>query len=274
MQKTCELCGGFFDASRKNQKYCKECGKDSARAARKLEYAVVKNKAHAGDLHRVQDRVCNQCGKKFKTTYGTNYCSDACFKEHLIEIAKCIECGDLLTNHGMRQTHNGYCSDACRDKHKIRVAKDSGRYKTCEYCGKEFIAKYSGARFCCHACYLTYKQAHKQASKPAEIKAMERDAAKERTTEGRQNAAYIRRCAECGKEFSVRFGSTQKYCSDKCKADAKRPKLKNGQTLCTVCRTSQADCERFTSNFVYCPIGCVTKQIRGKLVVTSCPKYT
>ena len=63
MIKTCEICAAEYDASRANQRYCQECGKNPELARRKLIAAEIRNKEHAGDKYRsmfTTDRAKNR----------------------------------------------------------------------------------------------------------------------------------------------------------------------------------------------------------------------
>jgi isopropylmalate/homocitrate/citramalate synthase len=102
---------------------------------------------------------------------------------------------------------------------------------------------------------------------------------------------FKKNCGYCRKEFIVnQYKRNQQFCSKECsishskekgKKDKEQNKEKIKETLklgkelniCTICKTSQLDCERFTSNFVYIPLGAKMKEIDGKFIIVSCPKF-
>lgn len=255
MIKTCEICAAEYDASRVNQRFCKECGKNPELARRRYIAAEIRNKENAGDRYKVREYTCKVCGKKTLSTYNRTFCSDACLQLHIVNTAKCPVCGDLLVSKG-RMTGKGCCSDECTEAQRLQVAKASGRYRACKQCGEMFIAPQEQSKFCGVPCYRVWV-AEKKAARPKEAPHV---------------AARYRSCARCGKRFEV-SGAGQKYCSPECRAEKPAKKAKPQGHLCTTCRTSQADCERFTTNFVYHPKGAVQKKVGGKLIVVSCPKF-
>ena len=61
MQKECVICGDTFEAKRANRQYCDKCQKNTSKARRKMNQAIIQSKMNAGDYDRVKDRVCS-CG--------------------------------------------------------------------------------------------------------------------------------------------------------------------------------------------------------------------
>lgn len=277
--KICEICGDEFQEHRSNQQYCKVCGKNSERARQHYAKAEYINRVNAGDLYKFIEKICKECGKKFCTSYGGAFCSDKCSavytKRKIIETAQCPICHTLLTTSG-NFTGRGCCSEGCKQEKVlrdveeiIRVAIEKGNYIPCEFCGKKFISKNFSNRFCSRVCFdLKIEEEKKKLSMKASS-----DVKK----------VHYKKCKWCGKPFTWRKESSgQKFCSEECRGkkykDDKRKsieKLNIGKDLniCTVCRTLQIECERFTSNFVYSPKGSVTKKMNDKYIIVSCPKF-
>lgn len=266
MTRTCEICYTDFEASNGNQKYCTDCGKDPAKARRRYIKAEIRSKAHAGDRYKVREYTCKVCGKKTLSTYNRTFCSDACLQLHIVNTAKCPVCGVLLASKG-RMTGKGCCSDECTEKLRIKTAIASGRYRKCEYCGEMYIAKTDSGRFCSIPCYRAWFAEHK---------------ARE-DTQRAAKTVFEKRCRGCGKVFThTKENASRQYCSAECriakvKAGVKAKmaqEQKQDKHLCTTCKTTQAHCERFTSNFVHLPKGAVQKRIKHKLAIVSCPKFS
>lgn len=256
MLKTCEVCQSDYEAVRSNQKYCPDCAKNPDLSRRKLIAAEIRNKEHAGDRYKVREYTCKYCGKRFASTYGGGYCSHACNQQHIVETAKCPVCGDLLASKG-RMTGKGCCSDECRDALALKTAKANGRYRACTQCGKMYIAKEDGSKFCSQPCYRQWVSVNKM-DKPKPV-----------------IHTRVKYCPTCGKRFEASGQQAgMKYCSPECRRAPKpKPKPSSDKNLCITCKTSQADCEKFTSGHVYHPKGAVQKKVKGKLVVVSCPKF-
>jgi len=94
----------------------------------------------------------------------------------------------------------------------------------------------------------------------------------------RKERTSRRVCPVCKREFSVSdFQMSKRYCSTKCRAEAKpasKPAVVKREThLCTSCRVSQKDCERFSSGFKELPGGAEEKKVNGQVIVVKCPKY-
>lgn len=266
MTKTCEICSTDFEASNGNQKYCTDCGKDPAKARKQLMRAEIRSKYNAGDRYKVREYTCKVCGRKTLSTYNRTFCSDACLQLHIVNTAKCPVCGVLLVSRG-RMTGKGCCSDECRDIQRLQIAKASGRYRPCLQCGEMFIAPQDGSKFCGKPCYLAWVAEQKL----------------KRAEKVEPEHVYEKRCKGCGKVFTyTKNNASKQYCSAECrvarvKAGVKAKmaqEQKQDKHLCTTCKTTQAHCERFTSNFVYLPKGAVQKRIKHKLAIVSCPKFS
>lgn len=262
--KVCEICGDDFIASKSDQKYCPTCGKNPGRTRVQYRIAVQVNKEHAGDAFKPKQLVCMECGKTFISTYNREFCGNSCRHTYRLKTAKCPECGALLASKGIVAEH-GYCSDSCKEAHVLQVAIEKGRYIACEQCGKMFISKKEYGRFCGNICARAYQQTHKKTyvQSPRPISKTH--------------------CAYCGKLIELTpFQCSKKYCSLECRKAAykrkptpnpKQPAISTAH-ICLMCKTSQALCERFTSNFVVIPMGAETKRVGGKAVIVSCPKFS
>lgn len=268
--KVCEICGDEYAENRSNQRYCKVCGKNSAKARAKYKRAEFINKIHAGDLHKPKEITCLECGKKLLTTYIRSFCSTVCTEGYRIRKAKCPICKTLLTEKG-NHSGRGCCSDECREKHKLQKAIEKGNYIPCEYCGEKFIKKRHDNWFCSSECSRKSKTEENQKKVEA--------------SQSQEKAARVaeRKCEGCGEPFTWRIErATQRFCSEKCqKEKAKEKKRKSIEKLnlgkdlniCTICKTAQMDCDRFTSGFVYRPKGARTEKINDRFVIVSCPQY-
>lgn len=158
--KRCEGCGKFFVPTHGLQKYCTECNEDThGRVTRSKEYydrveKAVGNRNYMYDKwNRIIERSCLRCGKVFKAVPGSAkvYCSQECVEaakkreiEKFYDTVKCMQCGRLLKEVGIRPKPGGYntfCSEECHEKHKWETARKRGRIKICKQCGKEFIGR-------------------------------------------------------------------------------------------------------------------------------------
>ncbi len=243
--KTCEICGTKFEASRRSQRYCKECGKNPERARRGYAHAERINRHNAGDWYTPPEKAtCEECGKKFFAIYDKRFCSRECRQTHIAEELKlrCPICGALLIEKGIYHPKAIPCNPECKEKYNFQKAVQEGRYKPCEHCGKKFVAKYQEQRFCCVSCSRAWQKVNGGQRKT------QRD---------------IPCSQECQTHIKVRTLSPKEV-----------PKPSNPANLCLACKTSQALCERFTSHFTYLPTGAVMRNIKGKRIVVSCPKYS
>ncbi len=272
--KICEICGIEFDPRNSAQRYCPECGKNPARARCRFEKAERINRHNAGDWYKPPAKaICKECGKEFFAIRSKSYCSDICRHSHRVRETHCPICGASLWDIGIESERDICCSPDCQKKYDIQKAKENGRYLACEQCGKMFIARKDGQKFCCRQCYLAYPK--KKAEDPDE-----------------DESAGLHKCRMCGKVYRLReTWYSDVFCSPECRELAKTGKRVIPQNhtkkqtgavtkppkklnVCLTCKTSQAQCERFTSRFVYIPKGAVMEKVNGKNIVVSCPKHT
>lgn len=250
------------------QKYCPECGKNPERTRRQYEIAVKKNKFNAGDYDRPVENECIVCGKPFMSVYeNRRFCSDTCRHQYLVESATCPVCRTKLVEKGIL-TGRGYCSEECREKARIKRAIEDGRYGPCEQCGKLFIHPNERSRFCSKACQEAYQREHKASPiKQREPLPYQLKPETEKT------------CPVCGKVFPITpQQSSKRFCSVECRTRASsstknKPVKSQTSHLCSSCRISQANCERFTSGFKRLPQGTRTGVEKGQMIVIECPKY-
>lgn len=266
--KICEICRIEFEPITAVQKYCPECGRNPDRTRRQYEYAVRQNKIHAGDLYKPIENECIVCGKSFITTYDSRrFCSNTCQHEYAVNTAACPICGIRLIEKGIL-TGRGYCSEECHEKARVQKAILDGRYIECEYCGKKFIRPNERSRFCSKACFEAHRIEHR--SSPAR---------QEEPLPFRLKPGTERTCPVCKKVFPITpQQSAKRFCSTECRMKAassskKKPAKPQSEHLCSSCRISQANCERFTSGFKVLPQGARTRIVKGQTIVCGCPKY-
>lgn len=267
--KNCQICGDEFQEYRKNQKYCRVCGKDSTKARVRYERALMINKIHAGDFDKPFEVTCTECDKKILTTRNRRFCSDVCAESHRIRTAKCPVCLDILSEKG-NMKGRGFCSDSCKQKNQLKRAIESGNHIPCDFCGKKFIRKGYSNRFCSNDCYNNHREKEKEEKK-------------ESVPKNPIKRVREMKCEHCGSIFLWKIESAgQRFCTKECRKEKEKKekeksieKLNLGKELhiCTVCKTPQKNCERFTSNFVYSPKGAVGKTINGKYIIVQCPKF-
>jgi ferredoxin len=94
--KICEICGDEFQEVKSNQRYCKDCGKNPERARQHYVKAELTNRIHAGDLYKVKEVRCIECGRTILTTYNKSFCSTACSEKHRIKHARYPKYSPLL----------------------------------------------------------------------------------------------------------------------------------------------------------------------------------
>lgn len=260
--RVCEICGAEFLPANGNQKYCPECGKNPEKARRGYAAAVAINRHHAGEQDIPMEKECINCGKKFLTVNkGRRFCSEDCGKTYRINHAECPVCHVRLIEKGIT-TGKGYCSEKCREEARFQRAIRDGNYVPCKQCGKKFIRSSLANQFCSKECYEIYREAH--------IRIL---------AQSQKRAPVTKKiCPVCKKEFSVTpFQTTKLYCSVECRAKAqaaRKPAAANpGTHLCTTCRVSQKNCERFSSGFKKLPEGAELRTEKGQDIVVYCPKY-
>ncbi len=145
----CQYCGSEFEAKSKKQKYCSaECG----HAARKTGRTVY-------------EKTCLYCGTSFQTINPKQkYCTSACAARHAGDQRKgtyfCEYCGKpRWSDHPNR---NRFCSRECANKAKHletlkrqeqkQRQREADMTRLCDNCGKSFVAKHKGQRFCNRSC--------------------------------------------------------------------------------------------------------------------------
>ena len=246
MQKICEICGESYEASRSNQKYCPECGKNPQKISKDYDAAVRANKKHAGDYDRPRERICEQCGKTFLSLYSRRFCSDSCQREHIAQTATCTTCGRRLIDLGIRRERAGiaFCSEACREKHKkdLREAREKARAESepkqvpgtetlrCLVCHKLFQRPISKDPYVCSdSCKETFLRRQQERRRRAELETL-----KEARRSGKA-----------------------------------RRKGEGIVSLCAGCKTNYPDCRWVSSGYSAYPIGA---RVQGGNVL-SCPEY-
>lgn len=169
------------------------------------------------------------------------------------ETRKCVVCG---TEFQTRRTDRRYCSDACRKKAARAIAKGKQKaepksapkprrnylfgefHKTCEFCGKEYIAGFCRSRYCSQEC----------ARKADDKRRFER--------RKKEHPEDVLVCPCCGKEF-FRSKANPVYCSYACKRKMEPPKpqskrLSSKTTGYLAPKRRCHDCKRPTDDY-RCP---------------------
>lgn len=162
---TCAVCGREYEAvSRGNNTYCSAKCKKIAERERAAEI-----------------KVCEICGKEFKTSDKARFCSKKCLGEYLKkqETKTCPTCGKTFS--ALISQNQKYCSPECAaESYKKRETR------VCLHCGKSFTAVVTRDRkFCSQECFHEYKRETKT-------------------------------CPICGKEFTAKPSRDRKYCSRAC----------------------------------------------------------
>lgn len=277
-QKECEICGIFFEAERKNRKYCDTCRKKPEKARMQIEKAVMRSKYFTQDAYAPVTLTCSECGKKFTgpakwASKAIVYCSDKCRK------------GERTEN-----------ADRKPPKMLYRISTEprpiGNATATCKYCGKEFRYKENKSsyikeqrKFCSQECSVRYR--------------------KEESAKKMASGDITLTCKACGKEFTlhkdkpVYINTLPSCCSDECRRElSKKSGIRGGQMtrdaakkqehvkekarkeilkrdveengLCAYCRTPYTDCERMQSSFRVIPKD-AKFNMNGKII--SCPKF-
>lgn len=267
--KECEICLSEYQEKRQNQKYCSECGKDPKKMKKHYEIATYINKKNAGEFDPVvNENSCRMCNKRWLSIYSRTFCSPQCLELYRKENGRCLECSQLLIEKGIT-SGRGFCSETCRTASQRKKALEKGNFIKCNICKKEFISRNYKNIFCSRDCFDKHNQIKRQSFVKKEIQ------------------MFNKNCNICNKQFIVNaYRTHQKFCSRECSHENARLLAKKNKEkvkkqlrvgadlhLCTTCRTSQIDCERFTSNFMYMPIGAKQKEINGKFIIVSCPKF-
>lgn len=269
-KRYCVACGEVFTPRSSSQKFCEEC-REHNRTALYYQKAVAINRRHAGDYQNRKTEICNckVCGKKFISYKGNTFCSLACQQTSIAQHARCPICNTLLIDKGIT-SGRGCCSDECRQEFRKRNAIKANKTAVCEQCGNEFIRGSKTQRFCCKECYLAFRQDNKPKIEEKKQKELQK---------------RIRVCLICKRPFEAKsWKQEDACCSEICKQKLLKanPLPSNEErcfppkkqcSLCVECKTSQKDCERFTSGFTYYPQGTIVRKIDGKEMVISCPKY-
>lgn len=290
--KECKICGMIFTPRNANQKYCRECGNDPAKAKRQMEIHMRMSVARVGNGYvPAYGNTCRMCGKSF-ISFGASaeFCSHECRTAHKLQETKCLYCGKSMAEAGMSEpspTYRWYCSEECREKYAWKKAREEGRVKKCPECGKEFLNNKDQV-YCSRTCLKAAQDNKRNIGRYGEIPPL-----------------VTARCSICGKLCSFDphriAAGVRPYCSDGCR-EVLRKKAENMQrrqaalrkaedekkegkqkriaradkpanaavSLCTVCKTPYRKCDLMTSGFQTPPEGAEWDGHR----VSSCPKYT
>lgn len=241
MTKICEICGAEYEASRRNQKYCRECGRNPDGAVKHYQIAVKRNKLHAGECDKPREWVCKQCGKKILSVYKRDFCSTACRQEYISNDVRCTVCKRKLIEVGIYRTHYGraFCSAECKEHYAEILAEQKQLLE-----GEEPQQEPGTETLRCLVCH----------------KLFQRPISKE---------LYV--CSETCKTVYTRRRQTLKAQAAQSIQEGPMSKKQNAGivSLCAVCRTPYGDCRWMSSGRVAYPVGA---KVEGGNVL-SCPDY-
>ncbi|MGZ9868236.1 hypothetical protein ACU3L3_07415 [Priestia endophytica] len=115
----CAYCKKDFTGTQSKKKYCSpSC---------KTMFLRKKN-----NPKQLLNRNCSKCGKSYKGTASSKYCSEECGYVQ----KECLYCKIIFKGH----FNSKFCSPRCKDAYKIR--KSTGEFKTCLVCEKSYEITY------------------------------------------------------------------------------------------------------------------------------------
>lgn len=171
-------------------------------------------------------KACPDCGKPFKRD--ASWCSSCACKRNMFYEKTCPECGKLITDQA---THCGSCA-----RKELFVPF----YRTCDWCGEDFLSipsreTKSGIYFCCQGCQAEYFKIpcdncgqrftpdHRNRGIFHTCSMECRNEMLSKRATGKRRSDWITlSCENCGKIFErmpSRVKSEYQFCSYKCKAD-------------------------------------------------------
>ena len=144
----------------------------------------------------VKHCICRVCGKHFDYRSAGRpplHCSDDCKCQARLDKSGyahvCEACGESFV---ALQKDRRYCSKGCSGKAKIKVTHYRNKHlKVCKTCGKQFETIDVSQQFCSPKCVTTHNR--------------------------RYNT-----CQQCGKPFWRRNAYRMKFCSEECRAEARK----------------------------------------------------
>jgi len=286
MEKSCEICGKYFQTNKSNRKYCDDCSPKSDKLKIRMKKAIKESKERMKEPE-VITRTCHNCGREYKTIpklilefneQGSKkriFCSKKCLIDYKIEYFKttstCRNCGKPLIDvdyydpgPGKGYIKNQFCSDKCVAEYREKAAERRKKRK-CAFCGKEYAGQ--GAFFCSAECY---RKAIKSGWKNPE----------------KREPSFIHNyiCPMCKKKYQETYPyqqvPTEKYktCSKECRIafrnkekEENRKKASEEKELCKSCKANYMECERkrIPGSSVI-PMGTRTNR---KYEIIECPKY-
>ena len=295
MQKECDICGGMFETDTKQRKYCDKCITNPAKARREVQKGL-RRIFRATYEPKVNEYVCDQCGKQFKSTselvvryweklqngHQTRrvFCCSTCKEQHQSERVTCRQCGKSLKRLKLKplaiSTH--FCNDRCKQKWR----EENLGFFFCEHCGKKVLVRKSSEKrtFCSQECY--------------------RQAVANGWRSHTESVTRDEICEACGKRYTAVYNSEREMqhtiftvCSDKCRKfvqernirlrqqakvaqkEAKLRKKKEQEqrivetmSLCATCKVPYKECQYMQTNYVVLPKG-AHMDSRGKIVECS-----
>ncbi len=285
---------------------CKYCGKEFHSYGHEREFCGNE----CAREHRMRTAVCPICKKQLYplgiiVTSGEKCCSAECTEEYKMRDARsagkaahCKECGKEFIQ---KKDWDEFCCKKCEKDNMFAVARAQGKAVRCRVCGKEFISRTLDEGTCSTACYEAYRKAlpSRMIECKCEIcgKPFQRHINATQYTCGKE-CATVRRKAIIAAEKEKKSAGTVPIKGERpthsapeakrntAAAQPERERLINGVIsgaitgadasklhLCTQCRTSQKECEWFSSRFSHLPQGAVAHMVNRQKVVLVCPKY-
>ena len=286
-----------MDGYRYHECVCKQCGKQFFRYGKKADFCSSECRALyvSVGFETPTAKHCAMCGKEITDAKSDSlFCSALCENEYrqtnsgiLPDVIKCKACGKSLPD---KRYYDDVCDKTCFDAYKWIEARQNGTATKCVACGKEFIKKYDLHDTCsakcsdeyrrnttvlveatCEICGTTF-QKHANAVRYTCSKECS-EIRKQKTADKKKEEQRQVAKADAGTKRAKEIGTDRGDLVQKALSGEITGKDVAVLHLCSGCKTSQADCIRFTSNFVYHPKGAVIKVVNKQNVVLVCPQY-
>lgn len=112
--------------------------------------------------------ICEQCGAELPegSTLRREFCNARCRRAFYTaqrraaraearKTQKCLFCGGPMRADYPQGKY--YCSELCMNRSSADMRKHRNK-RTCDQCGKSFLARDEKQRFCGHACYCDHRR--------------------------------------------------------------------------------------------------------------------
>lgn len=274
---------------------CQYCGKEFHSYGR----AKLFCSAECAQEHSIRTAVCPICEKQLYplgiyVKSGSKCCSKECNEERRLRAArakgKTANCRVCTKEFIQKNDWDEFCCKECEASHLLDTARRQGRTARCKACGKEFVREFRYKDTCSAACDAVYRK-----SVPAQLiedkceicgKTFTRHVNVRQYTCGRECAAVRLKTKAAAAREEKRTSAVAGEKQERTGEPPERERLVKGVLsgaitgdearklhLCTHCKTSQQDCEWFTSKFFSLPEGAVAHAVNRHHVVLACPKY-